>query len=124
MPHTGPMGSRTASRGATRDALVAVVGARAEALVERYCSCDRAASYPSFLTPEPVHVHRITGHRTPFTGEQLRAFAELTIANELGVVAQARELAARHASVALRLFRAGSPLVRAPARRAVEQWRG
>lgn len=103
---------------ATRDSLVAVVGAKAEALVECYCSCDRAASYPSFLTPEPVHVHRITGRRTAFSGTQLRAFAELTIANELDVFAHSPELAARHMREALRLFGSWSPIVRAPARRA------
>lgn len=108
--------------GATRDSLAAVVGAQAEELVERYCSCDRAASYPSFLTPDPVYVHRITGHRTAFSGAELRAFAELTIANELDVLDHSPELAARHASDALRLFTSWSPLVREPARQAVQEW--
>lgn len=106
----------------TRDSLLSVVDARAEALVERYCSCDRAASYPTFHTPEPVHVHRVTGRRTAFTGDQLRAFAELTIANELDVFTHSPELAARHAHDAMRLFARWSPIVRAPARRAVRNW--
>ncbi|KAA2257537.1 alpha/beta hydrolase [Solihabitans fulvus] len=108
--------------GATRDCLVAVVGAQAEALVERYGSCDRAASYPSFRTPEPVHVHRATGRRTAFTDVQLRAFAELTIANELDVFAHSPELAARHARETMRLFTSWSSIVRDPPRRAVREW--
>jgi pimeloyl-ACP methyl ester carboxylesterase len=108
--------------GAARDTLVAVVGAEAEALIDCYCSCDRAASYPSFLTPEPMHVDRITGRRTAFTGIRLHAFAELTIANELDVFAHAPDLAARHAREALRLFEAWAPIVGAPARRAVQEW--
>lgn len=108
--------------GATRESLAAVVGAQAEELVERYCSCDRAASYPSFLTPKPAHIHRVTGRRTTFTDAQLRDFAELTIANELDVFAHSPELAARHASDALRLFTSWSPLVREPSRQAVKEW--
>lgn len=109
--------------GATREALVAVVGSKAEHLLHRYGSCDRAASYPTFVTPDPTHVDRRTGDRTPLTEPELRAFAELTIANELDVFAHSAELAERHGAATLRLFESWSPLIGEPARRAVREWR-
>jgi pimeloyl-ACP methyl ester carboxylesterase len=108
--------------GADRATLVALAGARTEAFVARYCNCDRQGSYPTFLTDTPSTVDRHTGHRTPLTGSDLRAFAELTIVNELDVFAHAPDLAARHADEAAELFQSWLPLVSERARVAVQSW--
>ena len=107
---------------ATRAALIAVAGPSAEAFAALYCSCDRHASYPTFLTDAPVTVDRHDGHATPLPPTELRAFAELTIANELDVFDHSPELAARHAQETARLFQTWLPLVSEPARRAVVAW--
>ena len=108
------------SMGGARPATVrAVVGARSERLVGLYCRCDRARSYPTFLSDTPAIVDRDTGLATPLSAADLRAFAELTIANELDVLARAPDLAARHGAAAEALFRSWLPLVGEPARAAV-----
>ena len=110
--------------GADRATLVALAGARTEALVARYCNCDRQDSYPTFVTDAPSTVDRHTGRRTPLTGTELRAFAELTIVNELDVFAHAPDIAAQQGEAAAKLFRSWLPLVSEPARDAVQRlWR-
>ena len=107
---------------ATRAALIALAGPRTEAFVALYCACDRHASYPTFLTDTPVTIDRHDGHKTRLTPTELRAFAELTIANELDVLDHAPETAARSAQETARLFQTWLPLVSEPARRAIVAW--
>ncbi len=80
-----------------RDTLAGVIGAEAEALVYLYGSCDRAAVYPRLSAPDPVPF------RDRFTGEThhpdelaVRAFVEISAANELDVITHSAELDARH----------------------------
>ena len=107
---------------ATRPALTAVAGPRAEAFVALYGACNRQDSYPTFVTDTPVVVDRHDGHKTPLTPADLRAFAELTIANELDVFDQSAEIAARYAHGAAQLFHTWLPLISEPARDAVLAW--
>jgi uncharacterized protein DUF6817 len=108
--------------GATTDTVTAAIGARGERFVARYCNCDRQASYPTFVSEAPVTVDRSDGSRTPLSAVELRAFAELTIANELDVFAHAPEIAVRHRAAAEALFRSWFPVIGEPAREAVRTW--
>nr|WP_030500999.1 hypothetical protein [Micromonospora purpureochromogenes] len=86
-----------------RAVLAALVGERAEALVYLYASCDRAATYPRLGGDRrPVFRDRFTGTDHDPATDNLRAFLEITAANELDVFEHNRELAIRH-SAGLRL---------------------
>ncbi len=91
-----------------RPVLSAVAGARAESLAYLYGSCDRAAVHPVLKEPGPVPFRdRFTG-RTHLPPEpDIRAFTELTAANELDVIMHNPARAARHGA-ALRQFFAGA----------------
>ena len=80
-----------------RSTLADLIGSDAEGLVYLYGSCDRGALYPHLRDRGPVPFRdRFTGE-TFFPEEaDLRAFVELTAANELDVLAHNPELAATH----------------------------
>ena len=90
---------------AERPVLSALIGARAELLVYLYGSCDRAAVYPALAKPGPVpFLDRFTGRtRTP-PERDIRAFTELTAANELDVMRHSPAMAAQHGAALLWLF--------------------
>jgi catechol 2,3-dioxygenase-like lactoylglutathione lyase family enzyme len=91
-----------------RPVLTALVGAQAESLVYLYDSCDRDAVHPARKEPGPVPFRdRFTGctHMPPES--DIRAFTELTAANELDVIRHNPAMAARHGA-ALRQFFAGA----------------
>lgn len=90
-----------------RPVLSALAGARAESLVYLYGSCDRATVYPDLKETGPVPFRdRFTGRtRTP-PERDIRAFTELTAANELDVMRHNEALAAQHGAE-LRQFFAG-----------------
>ena len=90
---------------AERPVLSALIGARAESLVYLYGSCDRAAVYPALAKPGPVPLlDRFTGRtRTP-PERDIRAFTELTAANELDVMRHSPAMAAQHGAALLWLF--------------------
>lgn len=94
--------------GASQDRLAGVIGHRAERLVHLYGAANRAWSYPTFTGDAPVVVDRRTGERTGLDRETLRALAELTVANELGMFAHSPELLARHGTKAATVFAPGS----------------
>ncbi|WP_245687096.1 DUF6817 domain-containing protein [Streptacidiphilus griseoplanus] len=82
-----------------RPVLAALTGARAEALVHLYASCDRATTYPRLGGDRrPVFRDRFTGTDHDPAAEDLRAFLEITAANELDVFEHNRELADRHSA--------------------------
>jgi catechol 2,3-dioxygenase-like lactoylglutathione lyase family enzyme len=88
-----------------RPVLAALTGARAESLVYLYGSCDRAAVYPALANLEPVPFRdRFTGRtRTP-PERDIRAFTELTAANELDVMRHNTALASRYGAALGQLF--------------------
>lgn len=90
-----------------RPVLRALAGDRAESLVYLYDSCDRSTVHPALKEPGPVPFRdRFTGRtRTP-PERDIRAFAELTAANELDVIRHNPALAARQGAT-LRQFFAG-----------------
>ncbi|MGW2864796.1 VOC family protein [Streptomyces sp. NPDC001205] len=82
----------------TERALIAdLIGERAEALVHLYASCDRDAVYPRLANGGPVLFRdRFTGREHTPPEADVRAFLDLTAANELDVLAHNTELADRH----------------------------
>jgi hypothetical protein len=64
------------------------IGEEAEAIVYRYGSCDRRFVYPQIGGQEPVQFRdRFTGTLSTVNDPALRLFAELTVANEVDVLA-------------------------------------
>lgn len=100
---------------AERAVLTGLIGGRAEALVYLYASCDRGVAYPQLGGVEPVTFRdRFTGAEHMPDAPDLRAFLEITAANELDVTAHNAELASRHGGALHRLFiRSGGLLSRA-----------
>jgi hypothetical protein len=90
---------------AERDLVVSLIGSRAEALVYLYCSCDRAALYPLLAGGGPVVFRdRFTGHTHVPAEPDVRAFVEVTAANELDALAQNPALLAEHGAGLFALF--------------------
>jgi catechol 2,3-dioxygenase-like lactoylglutathione lyase family enzyme len=103
-----------------RAVLVDAIGAEAEALVYRYGSCDRDAVYPRFGRPVPlVFTDRFSGATTVPEDAQVRAFVELTAANELDVLAHNESLFTRYRSGLLDLFTRARPWLSSAAWQAV-----
>ncbi|NUU23068.1 MAG: hypothetical protein HOV68_16395 [Streptomycetaceae bacterium] len=69
-----------------RPELAAAIGTEAEELVYFYASCDRSASYPGLAADDGAFTDRFTGERYRPEPRLRRAFAELTVANELDIV--------------------------------------
>jgi hypothetical protein len=102
--------------------VVAAVGARSERLVDLYGHCRRGESYPTFLGAAPAVIDRRDGARHALDRVQMRAFAELTVANELDVLAHAPDLQERHGPALAKLFASWRPLVGRRARAAIDSW--
>jgi hypothetical protein len=88
-----------------RPILAALIGDHAESLVYLYGSCDRNAVYPVLGQPGPVPFRdRFTGRTHTPPELDLRAFAELTAANELDVIRHNPAIAAQHGAALQQLF--------------------
>lgn len=88
-----------------RAELVDVIGPAAEAMVYLYAGCDRAATYPLLGGTGPVDlVDRFTGPARSVEPGELRVFMEITVANELDVLAQNADYAARYGAPLTELF--------------------
>jgi hypothetical protein len=95
---------------ADRPRLAELIGARAEAIVYAYGSCDRGFTYPLLAAGGPVRLRdRFTGSEADPPPQLLRDLVELTFANELDVVAHNEELRAKHGEGLRRLFTACRP---------------
>ncbi|KAA0016773.1 alpha/beta fold hydrolase [Antrihabitans cavernicola] len=96
--------------------IVAAAGVETERLVDLYGRCDRTRSYATFRTDSPMIVDRHTGEQFLLTATELRAFVELTAANELDVVAHSQSVAAEHGAELSDLFARLAPLLSPAAR--------
>ncbi|NKZ05772.1 DUF6817 domain-containing protein [Actinomadura latina] len=105
-----------------RDELIQVIGAGAERLVYLYASCDRARSYPHLTSPDGPFTDRFTGTVQCPPLPDRRDFAELTVANEMDVLAASPELRAAHGESLAELFTAWQPLLSPSANRAVQNF--
>lgn len=82
---------------ADRAVLVELIGEHAEALVYLYASCDRTATYPRLREGrQPVFRDRFTAADLDPDTEDLRAFLDITAANELDVFEHNEDLATRY----------------------------
>jgi hypothetical protein len=91
---------------AERATLVEVIGAEAESIVYTYGSCDRAFSYPLLAGESPRLRDRFTGEVLEPRPQRVRDLVELTVANELDVLAHNEDLRAAHGDALRRLFTA------------------
>ncbi|WP_330181458.1 hypothetical protein OHB26_34595 [Nocardia sp. NBC_01503] len=89
---------------ADRPMLVNLIGEPAEALVYFYASCDRGAVYSRLADDKVLFRDRFTGTEEYAEPRDLSAFMEITAANELDVMTQNSELAARHGVALHELF--------------------
>jgi hypothetical protein len=104
-----------------RDTVASLVGAPAEAIVNRYCRCDRRATYPSIGTGGDVaFVDRLTGAVEVVAPDDVRAFAELTVANELDVLRHSEAVRREHGPALAALFARWTDVIGPAARNAVE----
>jgi hypothetical protein len=102
---------------AERATLLDLIGERAESLVYLYASCDRNAVYPRIQgTPAVLFRDRFTGAQHTPAELDLRAFLEITAANELDVLAHNEDLAVRYGPALQRLFARAGDLLSAAAR--------
>jgi hypothetical protein len=102
-----------------RPVLHALAGARVESLVYLYGSCDRAAVYPALAGTGPVRFRdRFTGRTHTPPERDIRAFTELTAANELDVMRHSDAMAARYGVSLRRLVVSAAPRLTDAARQA------
>lgn len=107
---------------ADRRVLVDLIGERPEALVHLYASCDREVTYPRLRAGEkPVFRDRFTQTDHQPAPDALRAFLDITAANELDVFAHNADLATRYGSAMYRLLEPVSTLLSAAAWDAVQR---
>lgn len=92
---------------AERPRLVEVIGAEAEAAVYLYGSCDRAYVYPQLGHPAVEFQDRFTEVSTTPGQRSLRAFVQITAANEWDVVPHNAAIAAEHGEALRQLFHQG-----------------
>ena len=97
------------SRGGVR----ALVGDAAELLIYRYAACDRHLTWRALADTGRVH-DRFTGTSEVLAPDELRAFADLSIVNELDVYEQSAEIAAKHGAYFRELFAAWAPIASGP----------
>ncbi|MEY9969067.1 catechol 2,3-dioxygenase-like lactoylglutathione lyase family enzyme [Streptacidiphilus sp. MAP12-16] len=99
-----------------RALLAELIGERAEALVHLYASCDRGVVYPRLASARPVVFRdRFTGREHTPPEPDVRAFLEITAANELDVLAHNADLADRYGPALHRLFTGSRDLLSAAA---------
>jgi hypothetical protein len=97
-----------------------LAGAEAEAIVHLYARCDRAVVHPQLGRRRPVAFRdRVTRTTAHVTGAALRSFAELTVANELDVLAHRGSTGVERSAIADLLTRCRA-LVSPAAARAVD----
>ncbi len=101
-----------------RPVLVDAIGSGAEALVYLYASCDREQTYPQLVQRVVIFTDRFRGTRHTPASSGLRAFMEVTAANELDVVRHNRELADQHGDGLAALFAEAGQYLSEPANRA------
>jgi len=101
-----------------RPVLAEAIGPQAETLVYLYASCDRGQTYPELAQPVVTFTDRFSrGRHTPLESD-LRAFMEITAANELDVVRYNPELARQHGLELASLFDNARQHLSEPARHA------
>lgn len=94
-----------------RDRLAELIGRDGERLVHLYASSDRSRSYVAITSGASELHDRFTGSVLAVSEEDLRAFVELTVANEVDVVRHSDRLRALHGDGLRALFEQWRPLL-------------
>jgi hypothetical protein len=82
-----------------RPKLTRIIGRRAELIVYMYCSADRADLHPQLADTHEgpvIHRDRFDGRVSEPTAALVRAYAELTFANELDILGISEAFAKEH----------------------------
>ncbi|TDV40965.1 DUF6817 domain-containing protein [Actinophytocola oryzae] len=87
-----------------RPVLRAAIGEDAERIVYAYGGCDRGTVYPRLSEQDPVFHDRFTGLDHRLTAGDLRAFADITAANEIDVVTHNPDVMREAGDALWRLF--------------------
>ena len=104
-----------------RSAVVAIIGAEAEALAYLYGACARATFHPRIGTPDQLRfADRFTASEYLIGEPALRDFCELTVANEIELALASDAFRVEYAAELSALFRRMEGLVSAECERA---WR-
>jgi hypothetical protein len=97
---------------AERQVVAGAIGGEAETIVYRYGSCDRRFVYPLIGHQSPVEFRdRFTGAVDLVPERDVRAFVELTVANELDVVDHSETFRREHGPQMVSLFASWSSLL-------------
>ncbi|WP_127504391.1 DUF6817 domain-containing protein [Actinoplanes solisilvae] len=92
-----------------RAELRALIGVKAEAMVYRYGGCDRDRTWRALPSTQTIRC-RFTGNAESPTPAELRAFADLSIVNELDVFERSAEIAAKAGDYFRSVFPTWEPL--------------
>ena len=101
-----------------RPLLEAAIGAETECIVYLYGSCTRSSAYPQLAQSAAEIVDRFSGRRRVVEGAELRAFVEISAANELDVVQHSQVIAGQHGDGLRRPFMRAQPHLSPSARAA------
>lgn len=93
-----------------RPLLAGLIGEDAEALVYRYGACDRKRTWGELATTRRVH-DRFTGSGETLSADEARAFAELSLVNELDIAEHAPGFLDQHRDLCRRLTADWTPLL-------------
>jgi pimeloyl-ACP methyl ester carboxylesterase len=93
-----------------RDTVAALVGAEAEAIIHRYARCDRAFTFARLGTERCMR-DRVDGSVVALDDQATRVLVQLTVANELDVLAHSPSFRERHGDALRTLFRSWRPLL-------------
>jgi hypothetical protein len=105
-----------------RSEIASLIGVDAEAIVYAYCACDRRVVWPRIGVEKVVQFRdRFTGGNHVIEGRPLRAFCELSCANELELAYSDPAFVGRTGAYLAPLFRQWSPFLSQAAIGALEQ---
>ena len=104
-----------------RQEIARIIGSDEEALVYLYCSCDRDYVFPQFgKVLEIQFKDRFTDSIFKLEGRRLKAFCELTVANELELVYSNQEFKHTYGTELFELFNRMDSLLSLEARKAYQ----
>jgi hypothetical protein len=95
---------------ADRQTLRTLIGPAAEAMVYRYGGCDRGRTWRALASTGQIW-SRFTGHVEAPTPGELRAFADLSVVNELDVFERSAEIAEKTGDYFRSVFPGWEPIL-------------
>ncbi|WP_019505465.1 DUF6817 domain-containing protein [Pleurocapsa sp. PCC 7319] len=92
-----------------RSEISELLGEEVEELVYLYCACDREYTYGELIKGSGKYRNRFTSEIFPLEETQVRALAELTVANELELVITSEAFKAKYGKGLYQLFEGIQP---------------